>query len=297
MRAAAVGAFLLALGVALPSAQGPSGGSTKVVLLGTGTPRPDPAHSGPATAIVANDHAYIVDAGPGVVRRAAAAAEKVPALSPNQLDTVFLTHLHSDHTVGLPDVIFTSWVQGRRTPLRIYGPGGTQEMTRHILMAWQADIDIRTKGMEHRPPLDVLSHDVKPGIVYQDANVTVTAIQNAHGEWKETYAYKFAASDRTIVVSGDTNPSAGVIAACQKCDVLIHEVYSEDYRPADMPNWLEYRSKYHTTIAQLADIANKTQPKLLILYHRGQGSPEEYLNGIRRTYSGRVVAGEDLDIY
>jgi ribonuclease BN (tRNA processing enzyme) len=296
MRAAVV-ASLLALGGAWPSAQAPNGGATKVVLLGTGTPRPDPSHSGPATAIVVNDRAYIVDAGPGIVRRAAAAAATVSALSPDKLDTVFLTHLHSDHTVGLPDVIFTSWVQGRRSPLRIYGPGGTQEMTRHILMAWQADIDLRTKGLEHRAPLDVQAHDVKPGIVYEDANVTVTAVQNAHGEWKETYAYKFVSSDRTIVVSGDTNPSAGVIAACQKCDVLVHEVYAENYRPADMPNWLEYRSKYHTTIEQLAEIANKTQPKLLILYHRGQGSPAEYVNGIRRTYGGRVVAGEDLDVY
>jgi ribonuclease BN (tRNA processing enzyme) len=296
MRAAAllVPALLWSAG----SQPAPASSGTKLVLLGTGTPRADPVHSGPATAIVVNDRAYLVDAGAGIVRRAAAAAAKgVAALAPEKLDTLFLTHLHSDHTVGLPDVIFTPWVQGRHGPLRIYGPDGTEQMTRHVLLAWQADIDIRTKGLEHRPPLDVQAHDIKPGEAYRDANVTVTAFQNAHGEWKASFAYRFRTADRTIVISGDTNPSAGVVAACQKCDVLVHEVYSEQYQPADMPNWSEYRSRYHTTIAQLAAIANETQPGLLVLYHRGAGSADEYLAGIRAAYGGRVVAGEDLDIY
>jgi len=105
------------------------------------------------------------------------------------------------------------------------------------------------------------------------------------------------------VISGDTNPSTALVEHCQKCDVLIHEVYADAYRPADVPNWIEYRSKYHTTTTQLAEIANKTQPGLLIMYHRGTGprgreiSDEQYLSDVRRTYSGKVVVGNDLDIY
>jgi len=280
---------------------------TQVVLLGTGTPRPEPARSGPATAIVVNDAAYLVDAGPGVVRRAAAAYEKgITALAVDRLLTAFITHLHSDHTVGIPDLIFTTWVQGRRAPLKMYGPEGLAAMTRHVMLAWQADIDIRTKGLEHRSTagLRVDAHDVKPGgVVYKDANVTVTAFQNAHGEFKQTFGYRFQTPDRSIVISGDTNPSAALVEQCQKCDVLIHEVFSEDYRPADMPNWLEYRSKYHTTTTELAEIANRTQPGLLILHHRGIGprgreiSDEQYLSEIRRSYNGKVVVGNDLDVY
>ena len=287
-----------------PQPGGAQSGKTQVVLLGTGTPRPEPTRSGPATAIVVNNASYLVDVGPGIVRRAEAAFEKgVAGLSPDKLTTAFITHLHSDHTVGLPDLIFTTWVQGRRVPLKLYGPEGLQAMTTHIMAAWQADIDIRTKGMEQRQPTAVEAHEVKPGVVYKDGNVTVTAFRNAHGEWKETYGYRFQSADRSIVISGDTNPSAALIEQCQKCDVLIHEVYADAYRPADMPNWLDYRSKYHTTTTQLAEIANKTQPGLLIMHHRGIGprvreiSDEQYLSDVRRTYNGKVVVGNDLDIY
>jgi ribonuclease BN (tRNA processing enzyme) len=297
MKSFAITCGIVMVAFAPPSAsQSPT--ATRVVMLGTGTPRADPERSGPATAIVVNDAAYLIDAGPGIVRRAAAAAAKgIGALSVEKLQTLFITHLHSDHTVGLPDVVFTPWVQGRHVPLRIYGPRGTEEMTRYVLLAWTRDIEIRTQGLEHRGALDVQAHDVNPGVVFKDGNVTATAFQNAHGEWDQTFGYKFQTADRTIVISGDTNPSDRLIAACQKCDVLIHEVYSESYTPADMPNWIEYRSKYHTTTKQLAEIANRTQPALLVLYHRGQGSAAEYIAEIRRTYAGRVVAANDLDVY
>jgi ribonuclease BN (tRNA processing enzyme) len=300
MRSAVVATFVAAVvtTIGATTQTNPASPATRVVLLGTGTPRPDPARSGPATAIVTNDAAYLVDAGPGIVRRAAAAAAKgITALSVEKLQTLFITHLHSDHTVGLPDLIFTPWVQGRQEALRVFGPKGTEDMTRYILLAWKKDIDIRTQGLERRSRLAVQAHDVKPGVVFKDASVTVTAFQNAHGEWDETFGYKFQTADRTIVVSGDTNPSEALIAACQKCDVLIHEVYSENFVPADMPNWIEYRGKYHTTIPQLAEIAARTQPRLLILYHRGPGSAESYIAGIHRRFSGVVVDGEDLGVY
>src|SRR6516164_713568 len=119
---------------------------TKVVLLGTGTPAPDPDRSGPATAVVVGDVAYIVDLGPGVVRRAraAATAHGLKALEPTNLRIAFLTHLHSDHTIGFPDLIFTPWTMGRRVPLEVYGPKGLKEMADHLLAAYRIDIDTRT---------------------------------------------------------------------------------------------------------------------------------------------------------
>jgi len=282
-----------------------SGNRTRVVLLGTGTPRPDPDRSGPATAIVVGDRAYLVDVGPGVVRRAQAAFDKgIDALAVTNLTTVFITHLHSDHTVGYPDLIFTTWVQGRTKPLNVYGPTGTEAMTSHIMQAWQVDADIRTKGLEqrNRSGLTVNAHDVRPGVIFKDEKVTVTAFPAAHGEL-EAFGYRFQTPDRTIVISGDTSPNAALVESCRKCDVLVHEVFSEQFKPADMPNWLEYRARYHTTTSQLADIANKTQPGLLIMYHMGVGprgkeiSDEQYLTEIHRTYRGRVVVGQDLGVY
>jgi ribonuclease BN (tRNA processing enzyme) len=278
---------------------------TQIVLLGTGTPRPDPQRSGPSTAIVVNGAAYLVDAGPGIVRRAEAAYDRgTKALAVANLQTVFITHLHSDHTVGYPDLIFSTWVQGRRRPLKVYGPAGLEAMTKYIMLAWQVDIDNRTKGLEQRDAgsVAVEAHDIKPGLIYKDPNVNVTAFPVSHGEL-QAYGYKFQTPDRTVVISGDTSPSTDVIKNCQKCDVLIHEAMSENFRPADMPNWQQYRSKYHTTTTQLAEIANKTQPGLLIVYHRGVGPPDheisddQYLAEIRRTYHGKVVIGQDLGVY
>jgi ribonuclease BN (tRNA processing enzyme) len=304
--------LLIVIVASMPAAPAPPSHSqqssrTQVVLLGTGSRPADPLRSGPATAIVVNDRAYLVDLGAGVVRRAAAAAERgIPALAANRLQTAaFITHLHSDHTVGYPDLIFSTWVQGRRAPLQVYGPAGLSDMTSHIMQAWRVDVDIRTSGMEKRSRtgLDVEPHEIKPGVVYQDANVTVTAFRNAHGELTETFGYRFDTADRSIVISGDTNPSEALIQHCQKCDVLIHEAYSDAYRPADMANWLEYRSKYHTTTTQLGELAARANPGLVIIHHRGVGvgageiSEGQYIAEVHRGWNGRVVVGHDLDVY
>jgi ribonuclease BN (tRNA processing enzyme) len=281
-------------------------GQTQVVFLGTGTPRVDPKRSGPATAIVVNDTPYVVDAGPGVVRRAGEARDRgIAGVAPEKLSRVFVTHLHSDHTVGFPDLIFTTWVEGRNTPMQAYGPARLEEMTKHILLAWRADIDIRTKGIEQRSPIGakVEAHDVKPGLIYQDANVKVTAFPTRHGDLQETFGYRFNTADRSIVISGDTNPTDALVENCQRCDVLIHEAFAEAYVPAAVKDWPVYRSKLHTTTTQVAAIANKTQPGLLILYHRGvrlrdrEISDEQYLAEIQKTYRGKVVIAHDLDVY
>ena len=271
---------------------------TKVVMLGTGTPRPVPERSGPATAIVVGDRAYLVDLGAGVVRRAAAAAKQgIAALEPSKLNIAFITHLHSDHTIGYPDLIFTPWVMGR-SGLTVYGPGGTEEMTRDILHAWRRDIEIRTTGLEHRGALTVLAHDAKPGVVYKDDVVTVTAFRVAHGQWPDALGYRFDTHDRSIVISGDTSPSEEVVAQCKGCSVLIHEAYSPSAPPPKMPDWTTYRAKYHTSTEQLADIANRAKPELLVVYHTSNRVPDEQiLREIQKTYHGKIVISKDLDVY
>lgn len=273
--------------------------ATKIIMLGTGTPRPNPDRSGPATAIVVGDRAYLIDFGPGVVRRAAAAAAKgYPAVDPVNIKVAFLTHLHSDHTAGYPDLMLTPWVFGRKE-LDVYGPEGTEEMTRHLIAAYRQDIDNRTKGMEHAPPLVVRAHDVQPGVVYKDDRVTVRAFAVAHGEWRQAFGYRFETPDRTIVISGDTSPSDELVANCQRCDVLIHEVQLPSYNVKIMPDWPAYRARYHTTTDQLADIANRTKPGLLVVYHNAanEAGLKEILRQIQRTYHGQVVISHDLDVF
>lgn len=293
---AAVLVSVLCVPIATYAADRPA---TKVIMLGTGTPRPNPERSGPATAIVVGDRAYLIDFGPGVVRRAAAAAAKgYPSVDPARIRVAFLTHLHSDHTAGYPDLMLTPWIFGR-TELDVYGPEGIEEMTEHLRAAYRQDIEIRTKGMEHRQPLIVRAHDVKPGVVYKDELVTVKAFAVAHGEWSQAFGYRFDTPDRTIVISGDTSPSSEVVANCQRCDVLIHEVQSPTYNVKTIPDWPAYRARYHTTSDQLADIANKTKPGLLILYHNGsdEAGLQEILRQIQRTYHGKVAISHDLDVF
>ena len=277
---------------------------TQLVLLGTGTPRPLPDRSGPCTAIVVDGTPYLVDAGPGLVRRAQAAADQgVGGLTPSGIEQVFVTHLHSDHTVGLPDLIFTPWVIGRRNALHVHGPKGIRAMTDHVLAAWREDIEMRTKGMEQKWPLRVEAHEIEPGVVYRDDKVTVTAVPVRHGDWKHAYGYAFQTPDRRIVISGDTSPSPELVAACNRCDVLVHETYAS-ITVAPMPNWPEYRRKYHTSTRELGELAKQAQPGLLILYHVSRRAPDVdlipeqlYLDEIREVYSGKVVFGRDLEVY
>ena len=275
---------------------------TQVVLLGTGTPNADPDRSGPATAIVVNGSAYLVDCGAGVVRRAAAAARKgVAALTANNLKMVFITHLHSDHTLGYPDLILTPAVLDRHAPLDAYGPKGLKAMSGHILKAYSEDINIRVKGLEGGDPAAyrVNVHEIEPGVVYKDANVTVTAFLVKHGSWRQAFGYKFVTADRTIVISGDCVPSPSVIDNCDGCDILIHEVYSQAGFLKRPPKWQKYHSSFHTSTYQLAEIANKARPKLLVLYHQliWSSTVEEMLKEIGETYKGKVVSGNDLDIF
>jgi ribonuclease BN (tRNA processing enzyme) len=286
-------------------------GRTQVVLLGTATPAIDPDRSGPATAVVVNDTAYLVDLGAGIVRRAkSAAVEKgIAALDPLKLRVAFVTHLHSDHVVGFPDLILTPWVMGRRVPLEVYGPPGIKAMTEHLLQAYRADFETRTKDSDvytvgaFREGRAVNAHEIRAGVVYKDANVTVTGYATRHA--MESYGYRFDTPDRSVVITGDTNPTQATIDACNGCDVLVHEVLTHDWL-SRRPDFVKYASRFHTTTTQLVELATKARPRLLVLSHASlswrpavdsERSSAATLLREMSGYAGQVVVGRDLDVY
>ena len=279
---------------------------TKVVMLGTGNPNPNPSRSGSSVAIVVNDTPYIFDFGPGVIRQAAALSPryggKIEGLDVKNIKRAFLTHLHSDHTTGYPDLILTPWVMGRNEPLEVYGPEGIEEMTNHIIKAYNDDIKYRLYGQEPANNqgwrvkcFEIISEDT----IYTDSNIIVEAFPVPHGSWPNAWGFRISTPDKVIVISGDSAPSEKIIEYAAGADILIHEVYSKVKYDKKNEFWKEYHAQNHTSTDELADIANKTNPKLIILYHVlswGQ-SNDELLNEISDHYKGKVVVGEDLDIY
>ena len=288
---------------ALAAQQAPADSRASLVVLGTGTPNADPDRSGPGLAVVVNGASYLVDAGPGVVRRAAAAErEGVTALAPSRLSMVFITHLHSDHTVGLPDLIFTPWVLERDVPLSVYGPPGIKAMSEHLERAFAEDVRVRIDGAEpaNTTGFRVTVQEVDTGVIFRDSNVVVRAFAVPHGDWRFAYGYRFDGGGRSIVVSGDTRASDAVVRACDGCDVLVHEVYSATRFETRPPDWQRYHAAAHTSTKELAILAARARPKLLVLYHQLYwGTDDEGLVRELKAagYTGAVVSARDLGRY
>jgi ribonuclease Z len=279
----------------------PFSDSAIVIPLGTGTPVPNPDRSGPATAVVVGRRVFLFDAGAGVMRRVAAAGLPIDGVT-----AAFITHLHSDHTLGLPDLILTSWVMGRSTPMRVHGPPGLRRMTDHLLAAWAEDTVVRVKGLERGRPggYRVDAREITGGVVHDSAGVKITAIRVPHGEWEYAFAYRVDAAGRSIVISGDTRPSEALTRAAADVDILVHEVYPEsriatEHRPGG-ELWPRYLREVHTSDVELGRLAATAKPRLLLLTHMlFMGATEqEVLDGIRRGgFTGRVVVARDLVRY
>lgn len=266
-----------------------------IILLGTGNPNPDPERFGPSIAITVNDSLYLVDCGAGVARRVAAAGIPV-----SKIKRVFITHLHSDHTIGYPDIILTPGVNDRNEPLEVYGPKGLTKMTRLLLEAYEIDIRERIDGLEpaNKAGYVVHTHEIDEGTIYSDNNIEVEAFLVNHGTL-ESYGYKFVLPDRTVVISGDTCFSDNLIKHAEGCDLLIHEVYSAEALNERTEDWRRYHSSVHTSTRELAEIARRVQPQLLVLYHQlfMKRSVEDLLKEITDHYNGKVISGNDLDVF
>ena len=283
----------------------PATAKTQVVMLGTGTPIPIPERSGPGVAIVVDDTPYIVDFGPGIIRRASAASTEyggtVEGLRIDNIGTAFLTHLHHDHSAGLPDLVFTSWTHGREAAFELYGPEGIDKMARHVLEAYAEDNRYRLYGLEPATAngWKINTHTVEEGVVYTDDLVKVEAFRVRHGAWPNAFGYRFTTPDKVIVISGDTALDKKVEEYATGADILIHEVFSEAGVANRTPFWQTYHRDNHTSSYELGELASRAKPGLLILYHLlFFGADEEsLLNEVREKYDGKVVLANDLDVF
>ncbi len=272
-----------------------------LIVLGSGMPVPDPDRAGPAYAVVYGDRTFLFDAGAGVMRRTAAAGLPIDGAT-----RLLLTHLHSDHTLGLPDIMLTTWVMGRKTPLQIVGPPGTARMTDLILQTWSEDITVRTDGLERgqRDGQRVGVSETRGGVVYDSAGVRITAVRVPHGNWETSLAYVVTLPTRTLAFSGDASPSPAFFDAARNADVLVHEAYpAVRLKPEDRPGgeeWPRYMEDFHTSDVEIGRMAAVRGIKRVVLSHvvwMG-GTPAELIAGVRRGgYLGLVHVAKDLDVY
>ncbi|HYS52561.1 MAG TPA: MBL fold metallo-hydrolase [Thermoanaerobaculia bacterium] len=268
--------------------------SLAVILLGTGYPRPDANHAGPATAIVAGDKWFLVDAGRGATMRVAATP-----LQYENLRGVFITHLHSDHTAGLPDVFITSWQFGRKsTPLPLYGPAGIRQLADAMLRFFAVDIHIRRDLVEKHPAAGatIATHVVRQGVVYDDGDVRVTAFAVEHPPVAPAFGYRFDSGGHAIVVSGDTRPNANLIRFAKGADILVQEAYlPEHFDRVDKPDVAAKLKAYHTTAEEAGEIATAAGVKTLVLTHLvPAGAQGTFAERAAKTFHGQIIVGDDL---
>jgi ribonuclease Z len=266
-----------------------------VLLLGTGYPRPDPERAGPSTAVVFGDKWFVVDAVRGATMRIAGTDLKYA-----NLQAVFLTHLHSDHTAGLPDLFNTSWQFGRKTrPLALYGPPGTKKLADGMLLFFAEDIHIRRDLQEKHPGIGatIRTTIVRDGaVVYDDGEVKVTAFAVDHKPVEHAFGYRFDAKGRSVVVSGDMRPNANFAKFAKGADVLVVEAYlPEHFDKVDTPEVAARLKGYHTSAEEAGALAAAAGARTLVLTHLIPANADEtFRERAARKFKGKIVVGRDL---
>lgn len=275
--------------------------TTKLLLLGTGTPNIEHDRYQSGYAVIVDDSAYIIDCGGGTLQRIAEAHHKynIDALKLSNLTQLFLTHLHPDHTAGLPDMMIAPWVEGRKDALHIYTPSAGVSLIDGIIAAYEPGIAEHRDGLaaiDH--PLLIETNTMIDGVIYKDEHVTVTAFAVSHGDL-EAYGLCFDTPSGRIVFSGDTKPVDAVNDYAKDCQILVHEVYSAETFKTRPPRWQAYHRNSHTSTIELANIANATRPKKLILTHQllWGTTPEALTAEITDLYDGDIIYGRDLMVF
>jgi len=274
----------------------------RVTLLGTGSPIPEPQRAGPATLVQAADQNLLFDAGRGVTTRLYQLK-----LSFRKVTPVFITHYHSDHINGLPDLWLSGWLGGlwarRTSPMQIIGPTGLRELTDNLSKAYAADIRIRIAD-EHYPPSGVAFKTEefdKDGVVYENNGVKVTAFEVNHGEAiKPAYGYRIDYHGHSVVISGDTRMNENVVRYGTGVDLLVHEVCAA--RPELTDAQAKAVMAHHTSPREAGMVFDRAKPKLAAFTHivliGGPNVPaptlDEVVSQTRQTYSGPLAVGEDL---
>jgi ribonuclease Z len=278
---------------------------TKLIVLGSGTPNPDPNRAGSAYALVVNETPYLVDFGPGIIRRAASLSPpwggKIEAMTVKNFEHAFLTHIHSDHSAGLADLLLTPWVMGRDAKLNLFGPIGLEQMAASTLKAFEDDINYRINGTQpsNKTGYKYNFHLLDEGLIYKDKNIMVEAFKVPHGGFDDAYGFKFTSEDKVIVFSGDTGPSKTLEKFASGADILVHEVYSNSGFLEKTQDWQKYHQEHHTSTFEVGEIASRAKPKLLILSHIlfWGSTKEEILQETRSTYDGEITIAEDLMVF
>lgn len=272
----------------------------QVLILGSGTPNAEAERVSSGVAIAVDDQPYLFDCGHGLVQRVVQAHEAgVINWDTTDLTRLFVTHLHADHTVGLPDLLFTPWIHGREEKLIAYGPAGFKRMARHILLAYEENIrEHRAAHPGSEAGYQIDANEISEGICYIDERVEVKALRADHGDLA-AFSYKIVTAAGSVVISGDTKPVAAFADWARGCDILIHEAYSSSRFGERPPAWQRYHGRVHTSTAELAALAREIRPRLLLLYHQlfWGLTPDELVAEVKRGYDGDVISASDLDVF
>ena len=276
--------------------------STQLVILGSGTPNPNPERGGSAYAVIVDNTPYLVDFGPGAIRSFAALMPAwgggMKEMDVTKIEHAFLTHIHSDHTTGLSDLLLTPWIMGRENKLNLYGPKGLEKMAGSLLDAYADDIDYRVNGTQPSNGTGYQFNftELADGVVFQDRNLKVEAFKVNHGDFEDAYGFRFTSKDKVIVFSGDTGPSKSLERYAKDADILVHEVYSNAGFLKKTKDWQIYHRGHHTSTYEVGEIASRAKPKLLVLSHiLFWGADErDILEETRTTFSGNIKIAEDL---
>ncbi len=296
--------LLATLCTALPASL-PALADTKVVILGTGTPTPVADRSGPGVAVITNGEAYVFDAGGGMVKRAIDASERmgIRELNPQEINYLFLTHLHSDHIHDVSELATSRW-WSRPQRLAIYGPQGTAAYVELTNQASKIEADIRAVGTPEQLITDrqgyvATATEITDGLVFENADIKVEAFTVPHGDIRPSFGYRVTTADKTIVISGDTAYSETLAQMAKGADILIHEVMSGDRLATQSEFWQQYHGASHTSAADVGRVAAIAQPGLVVLYHVlfFDASAADIVAEANRVWPGKVVLANDLDVF
>ena len=276
--------------------------STQLVILGSGTPNPNPERGGSAYAVIVDNTPYLVDFGPGAIRSFAALMPAwgggMKEMDVTKIEHAFLTHIHSDHTTGLSDLLLTPWIMGRENKLNLYGPKGLEKMAGSLLDAYADDIDYRVNGTQPSNGTGYQFNftELADGVIFQDRNLKVEAFKVNHGDFEDAYGFRFTSKDKVIVFSGDTGPSKSLERYAKDADILVHEVYSNAGFLKKTKDWQIYHKGHHTSTYEVGEIASRAKPKILVLSHIlfWGADEQDILEETRTTFSGNIKIAEDL---
>jgi ribonuclease BN (tRNA processing enzyme) len=294
-----------------------AGTGTRLITLGTvAGPPPRPHRAQSSNLLIVNGALYVIDAGDGVVRRTAKAGFNV-----RDVGTIFITHHHDDHTAGLGTLMSAAWDNQRTTPINVYGPPRTEDLVKAAVQYFTISAEIRIADGGRTIPIErlFLGHDVGPGLVYQDANIKVTAIENTHFAFQagaaagrhKSYSYRFETPGRVIVFTGDTGPNEALTELARGADVLVSEANSIEERMRDLLKSGQWQvmtaeeqerikrqmTQGHLSTADVGEMATRAGVKTVILTHLTFKADDDYtawVADVKKHFSGEVLVAKDL---